>query len=71
MRLIEEFRAGLTGRRTETRSMILSHGQLAPIQRASARAASLLTLALLGLSIQAAHAFPDYPVTGAQRGTAQ
>jgi hypothetical protein len=71
MRLIDEFRAGLTGRRTETRSMTLSHGQLAPVQRASARAASLLTLALLGLSIPTAHAFPDYPITGAQRGTAQ
>jgi hypothetical protein len=71
MRLIEEFRAGLTGRRTETRSMILSHGKLAPVQRASARAASLLTLAMLSLSLPAAHAFPDYPITGAQRGTAQ
>ncbi|MEX8492445.1 LysM peptidoglycan-binding domain-containing protein [Sphaerotilus sp.] len=51
--------------------MILCHGKLAPVQRASARAASLLTLALLGLSIPTAHAFPDYPITGAQRGTAQ
>ncbi|MEY2873916.1 MAG: hypothetical protein RLZZ373_1287 [Pseudomonadota bacterium] len=51
--------------------MILCHGKLAPVQRASARAASLLTLAVLGLSLPAAHAFPDYPITGAQRGTAQ
>jgi LysM repeat protein len=52
-------------------SMILCHGKLAPVQRASARVASLLTLAVLGLSLPAAHAFPDYPITGAQRGTAQ
>jgi LysM repeat protein len=71
MRLIDEFCAGLSGRRTETRSMTLSHGQLAPVQRAGAAATSLLTLALLGLSIPTAHAFPDYPITGAQRGTAQ
>lgn len=51
--------------------MTLSHGQLAPVQRAGAAATSLLTLALLGLSIPTAHAFPDYPITGAQRGTAQ
>ena len=31
MRLIDEFCAGLSGRRTETRSMTLSHGQLAPV----------------------------------------
>ena len=54
--------------------MTLCHGMFAPVQRASARATSFLTLAILGLSLQAAppaHAFPDYPITGAQRGTAQ
>ena len=51
--------------------MTLSLGQLVPVQRAGATAAGLLTLALLGLPIPAAHAFPDYPITGAQRGTAQ
>jgi hypothetical protein len=71
MRLIEEFRADLRGRRTETRSMILCYGKLAPLQRASAKAASVLTLAVFGLSLSTAHAFPDYPITGAQRGTAQ
>ena len=65
MRLTEEFRVDLSGRRTGTRSMIL---------RTRAKAAHLLSLVTLGLSLQAAlpaHAFPDYPITGAQRGTAQ
>ena len=53
--------------------MVLCHGQPAPVQRtrANARAAGVLTLAMLGLWLPASHAFPDYPITGAQRGTAQ
>jgi LysM domain len=71
MKLIEVFCAGLQGRRTEMRSMVLCHGQPAPLRRTRAKAAGVLTLAMLGLWLPASHAFPDYPVTGAQRGTAQ
>lgn len=70
MKLTEVFRAGLPGRRTEMRSMIQCHGTPAVVRRLAA-AAGFLTIAMLGMSLQAAHAFPDYPITDAQRGTAR
>ncbi|MFM2053358.1 MAG: hypothetical protein RL456_1395 [Pseudomonadota bacterium] len=71
MKLIEVIRAGLPGRRTETSSMILCLGRPARARRSRATVANLGAIALLGLSLQTAFAFPDYPITGGQRETAR
>lgn len=51
--------------------MILCHGEHARTRRALASPSRLLAATLLGLSLQATHAAPDYPVTAAQRSTAR
>ncbi|KDB52182.1 peptidoglycan-binding LysM [Sphaerotilus natans subsp. natans DSM 6575] len=51
--------------------MILCHGEHARTRRALASPLRLLAATLLGLSLQATHAAPDYPVTAAQRSTAR
>jgi len=51
--------------------MILCHGEHALTRRAVASPLRLLAAVTLGLSLQATHAAPDYPVTATQRGTAR